>query len=465
MLYIWNGTTTMAQNSYEVNAAEIFDVCVWNSSVVLTTSGGELLQFNGGGFRQLAVFPIYNKDQVLASPGQYGGNPVMCKNTLQATDKVIYINFADSINYYKKLLNMPSGIWCYDPNVGLYHKYSNTISQINIEIVTAVNINTTTDIVTIVSAPITGTEVFFVAGTALTPLVSDQKYFVIKLSATTIKLATTKTNALSNIAIDLTLVTGNLNKFIFLPNVDYGATIDGGDSGFVLPMNNTGLKTIYGTDVIYGTDLLLRDGTSGINKGFLITTTPNAESRGYFTTPKIYSNNITDKFNKVTLKFAPFTSDLDKIIIKYRVVDDMREYINLVTPGYNWECMWTGINTFTSIQPDLVNAVIGDEIEILRGAAGGLLTHVTNISVNAGTYTITIDENFNNYLTGDKSTFVFRNWKKFTTISYGDNNALNSYFSEQLGMNGKFIQLKIELRGIGIRIEELLIDNIYHLKA
>jgi hypothetical protein len=131
----------------------------------------------------------------------------------------------------------------------------------------------------------------------------------------------------------------------------------------------------------------------------------------------------------------------------------------------NWAVIWTSTTTFTTTNAEWADAVVGDEVEILQGAGAGILGHIVSVLENAGTYTVTIDETFDYFEAGDDATAVFRNWKKWKTIEYGDSNAGQYYISEQLGSKGKFIQMKIELRGVNVTIEELLIDNVSRLPA
>jgi hypothetical protein len=126
-----------------------------------------------------------------------------------------------------------------------------------------------------------------------------------------------------------------------------------------------------------------------------------------------------------------------------------------------WGITWTSTTTFTTTQTKWADAVVGDEIEVLKGAAGGLLAHITQIVNNSGTYTVTIDETFEQYITGDVSYAIFRNWTKFAVID----STGNGYLSQEIGANGKFIQVKVELRGLGVQIEEMKVDNKYLLPA
>jgi len=455
-LYVWNGYGTAAQSAFVVDSNIIFDICVHKDSVVCVTGAGQLLRFNGTGFTVLGNFPIFYTSRGMSDETAIN----MLHNCLKSNGDVLYINFNDAANKIV-LTNQPDGMWCYDDEVGLYHRTSLSNSLVLIDTVTTANVNTTTDVITIAAAPVTGTEIIYYNGgsTTLTPLVSGTRYYVIKTGATTIKLATTKANAIASTAINLTGTGNNAQTFTSFPNVDFGQYIVK-RTGALLPIERIIDQTAFGTDVIWGGKIFPRD--NGTGTGYLGTVSTAVESRGYFVTPKVFSNDITDTFNLVTLKFSPFITDIDSIIIKYRTWDDRRDeiYVNAST---DWSATWTSATTFTTVEPQFANAIVGNEVEFLRGAAAGLLAHITTISENAGIYTVTIDESYENYTAGDISTFVFRNWVKWKTIVAGDSNALKYFIAEQLGVSGKFIQLKVELRGVRVRIEELKIDNVYRL--
>lgn len=455
-LYVWNAQGTAAQSAFEVDSNIIYSVCVYQDSVVLVTGSGALLRFNGSGFTILDAFPIFYTERALSDVNSLR----MYHNVLKPNTRVLEFILADNENTIKTL-NQPDGLWCYDPDVGLYNKSSNSISTVVIDSsVTTGDVNTTTNQITTPAAPVTGTEAIYRngGGSSISPLESESKYFVIKIDATHIQLAETIADAIAGTAIDLTTTGNNAQDIIFFPNVDFGQY-------FIT--KGTALQVIdrpvaypqYGIDFIWGSELATRN-NSTLN-GYLGTVSPTVESRGYFITPKIYSKDVTDVFNHVDLKFSPFTSGLDKIIIKYRTQDDKRDTISF--EDGSWSATWTSSTTFTSTETELADTIVGDEIEILRGAAAGLLAHIDAISENAGTYTITIDETYDNYAAGDASYFVARNWIKWETIEYGDSNAEQCFIFDQIGKSGKFIQLKVELRGVNVRIEELLVDNIYRI--
>lgn len=463
-LFVWNGSGNGAQEVYEVNSNIIFGITQWKNTVALFTGAGELLYYTGGGLSpiQNGRFPIWYKNQNLTDYD----NISLYKNLLKSNGDLLYINISNDQNNRDLLLNQPDGIWCYDENVGLYHRYSNTISLMDIKTVNSTGINTTTDIITTTNVPVTGTAVILSdklsAGT-IGGVTKDTVYYVIKVSSTEMKLATTKANAVAGTYIDLTSVSAGGYGFVCFPNIDYGTFLSSrAFSTYVLEIPSAYPQ--YGVDTFWSSEVDSRQ-LSSSNDEHLIAVSPVLESRGYYISPKILAQNITDTYNNFSIKFKKLASELDKIIIKYRVTDDNFEKIDIGSSETNWRATWTSSTTFTSTQTDLANAREGDEIEFLSGAAGGLLTHITNITENSGTYTITIDETYENYTSGDLSRFIFRNWKKFATISYGSGEAEDGYFSKQLGATGKFIQFKIELRGIGVQIEELQINNKTHLPS
>jgi len=459
-LYVWNGYGTAAQSAYEVDSNIIYDICVHQDSVVLTTGMGQLLRFNGSGFTQLDAFPIFYQNRALADET----NIRILHNTLKSNGNLLYINFNDSSNKIV-MTNQPQGIWCYDSDLGfMYNRYSLSNSLVLIDEPDTTDVNTTTNQITVAASPVTGTETVYGAGggTAIGGLRDGKKYYVIKIDATHMQVADTYANAIAATPIDLTGTGNNSQKFVSFPNTDFGQ-YQTARTGALCVIERIIDQTQYGTDVIWGGNVSGR--TNGTETGHLGSVSTAVESRGYLITPKIFSEDVTDNFNLITLKFSPFISDIDKIIIKYRTWDDMRDTIYIDSASTDWAATWTSSTTFTTTEPTMSEAKAAFdsgksyEIEFLRGAAAGLLSHIANITEAGGTYTVTLDETFANYESGDKSSFVFRNWLKWKTITAGDSNALKYFISEQLGKDGKWLQLKIECRGVQTRIEELLIDN------
>jgi hypothetical protein len=449
-MYVWDGSSTSASQVYEIDSHIIHDIVVYSDSIVLLSGSGALLRFNGAGFDMLDAFPVFYTPYTLSDLT----NINHYKNILKSNSDVLYINFSYN-NVSNVFLNQPAGVWCYEPKVGLYHKYAFTLNNVIRNTLTTANVNITTDEITVTASPITGTACVFKAfGTAIGGLVDEGVYYVIKVNATTIKLATSYANAIAGTAIDLTGTGTTGQSIVFFPDIDFGA-FRANRPAAILPITTT--SSIWGADVLWSADVISRGSTT--DYGTLGTVTQFIDARGYFVTPKVFSNEVTDTFKLLTLKYAPL-SGTDKILIKYRVLDDGITTID--ASGTNWRITWTSVNTFTTTYSEWANAQVGDEIEVLQHAGAGLLAHITSITSVGGTYTITIDENFDNYLTGDIGLAIFRNWIKLATI---DATNTDGFISRNIDAKGKFIQVKVELRGKKVKIEELKIDNKYLLPA
>lgn len=457
-LYVWDGTGTAAQSVYEVDSVIIWDVATFQDSVTAITGAGELLRFNGSGFTQMAALPIFFTDRKMADET----NIAMYKNSLKPNGDLLYINWSSNA-YDVKLNDQPDGIWCYDERVGMYHRYALSGAVAVYDTIATTDVNTTTDVITVTTAPITGTECLYnnASTTSIAGLTHGKKYYVIKLTGTTIKLATTLANANAGTAIDLT-GTGNSSQVLtFFPKTDYGQKYVGRSSA-LMPFERIMDEPQFGTDLLWSGVLASR---TTVQTGIMGSSTPAISNRGYFITPKVFSAETTDTFNKVVMKFSPFTDEADQIIIKYRTFDDMNTDQEYSTT--QWAATWTSTTTFTTTEVGMAafTAQQAYEVEFVCGAASGYMAHISAISEAGGTYTVTLDEAYPYYESGDTSYFVVRNWKKWKTISYGDSNALQYFINEQLGVKGKFLQMKVELRGVNTRVEELLIDNVTALPA
>jgi len=462
-MYVWNGQGTAAQQVYKVNSNIIFSLCVHKDAIYALFGNGALMKFTGGAFSLAAAFPMYYSDQSLTDYL----NTELYKDIMRSNDNVLFINFSNTNNLRNSLTCQPDGVWAYDENIGLYHRYSNTIDTPVYQLsISTANVDTTTNQITVTAAPVSGTECYYEdgGGTPIGGLIDGQKYFVIKIDATHIQLATTYQNATATppVPIDLTGTGSNFQDILFFPNIDFGQFYAGRPTA-VLNIDIPTEQKQYGVDILWGTEVFRRDTNS--DYGTLMTASDGLSTRGYFITPKIMSRDVTDNYDLLTLKFLPFVDSTNKIIIKYRTSDDMRNFIDITSN--DWKAAWTSTTTFTVTPTTTVweQAQVGDEVEVLTGAAGGMLAHISTISENAGVYTITLDEAYPDYTTGDDSVVVFRNWTKFKTIEYGDSNAEQHFLAEHLGLAGEFLQLKVELRGVGIKIIELLVDNVFRLPA
>jgi len=168
------------------------------------------------------------------------------------------------------------------------------------------------------------------------------------------------------------------------------------------------------------------------------------------------SQNVLDNFKSVIKKFKKLVYEEDKIIVKYRTEDNTLP---------NWvertqaPATWVNTNSFTTTQ-DLSDVVIGNEVEFVAGVGAGYLAHITAITESSGTYTVTIDETVKNVAADDRVVATFSNWIKLGVITKDTpNNDLGYAELRELNVKSKWLQVKTEFRGIGIREEQLIVDN------
>lgn len=459
-MFVVSSIKTSADYSYGVGCFEIMSVRPFKSSVVLITALGQLLRFNGGGFDELASLPVYASSIEWADAlNDYS----TVSNRAMTTDgDLVYINLSSFTQNgrLRMLPNFPSGIWCYDDtSKSLYHRYSPSYTRIEKIDGTGVTVSTTDNTFTLTSGNlnniVTGMPVLFYdgSGTIIPELKQSVAYYIIKDSSTVFKLATSYANALAGTAIDITSAGNTAQEWYVFKTNDYGWSLYDERMSLAV-LNNLLFDSAYAGRIAYTAELFSKQ-TISTMRTVIGGVSPFLPNRGYFVTPRLNSADVEDIYNNVIIKFKPLGAD-DKIIIKYKTTDkygypfSSAQYNN----SDNWIASWTDTDTFTTTA-DLSSVAAGEEIEIIAGVGSGHIAHVSSISVNAGTYTVNLDEAFPFAVSGDKFYFQVDNWTLLNTITSSSQDADKNYFKALIENVGMFVQLKVELRGIGVTVSEL----------
>lgn len=457
-LFLWDGAGTTFSASYGVGSYGIFSVKSYGSSVALVTTLGQLLRFNGGGFDVLANLPAYYLEEEWADANNDYSR--ISNRGMVVDGDLIYLRLDSSFESNRMAYNayFPGGVWCYDPKVGLYHRTSPSYTRITQDTIATTDVNTSTDVITVTSAPETGTPCLYddAGSTAITGLENRKLYYVIQVSSTTIKLATSKTNADAGTAIDLT-GTGNNSQFLlFYPPNDYGwAYAD--NRGSVTVMESTMFDDDYASRILFTANMFSKtnNGTAKTAACSLSKLLPN---RGYLITPRLYSSEMTENYNKLFIKAKPLNTD-DEIVVKYKTTDKLNFPIHLSGDTTNdYLGTWFDTDTFTTTR-DLSNVEAGDEIEIVAGVGAGFTAHVSSISESSGTYTVNLDEAFTWATANDVMYFVVDNWTKKEVINSSTKTNALGYFEVSIDKIGSFAQFKLELRGVEVTLVELQVLN------
>lgn len=455
----WNGLVADAQKGYGVGSDACLAICAYKSSFAILTRAGQLLYYNGGGFDVLASFPFFYQDKIF---GSFLNSSVLGDNMLADGD-VIYINLGMDINEFNRktentIINCPSGLWCFDPEVGLYHRASPSLSKAYANTVSDANVNITTDLFTITSGtiPATGNIArLTVNDSSITGILINQDYYIIKVSSTTFKLATTKANAIAGTAIDITAVgSGGSKVFWMFDLVDYGVSYYD-DTGCVALVGET--TQVY-QDFLIGAEIVTL--ADAVNDNLSVSV-PYLENRGYFVTPKIFSSGVKDNAQKVFLKFRPLKTT-DSIVVSARNED----IVGLPVSSSGSEANWTSPTEFYTTQ-DLSEAKTyfdagGKlEVELISGAGAGQSVVVSDIDTDNTTYNLVLEEEVVGASSGVKSEFFIMNWGRVKTITSSDKSPVEF----PLGGSASWEQFKVELRGSDVAIEEVQYVNPVQQKS
>jgi len=136
LVYEWDGVSERTVRAYKVGATGAFAGLVKDDVPWIVTSDGSLKYFNGSGFvlapnGRLPHSTTFSMLKLTATGVFYNNDKWIHPNGMKLIDGNINLlinNLLDEATDYTTLIeNEPSGIWEYDENVGLYHKYSATL--------------------------------------------------------------------------------------------------------------------------------------------------------------------------------------------------------------------------------------------------------------------------------------------------------------------------------------------------
>ncbi len=463
--FVWDGVTSDAGQGFPVGSDSIVSVTPYKSSWLILTRTGQLLFFNGGGFTEISALPYYASGSIVGD----SANRIALGDSMQVEGDVVYVNMNNDLSTFGKyqesyLENYPAGVLCYDPKVGIYHRYSPSISRLTTATVAQASVDTTTGLFTAGSAvvPATGNPVIYTHNptSLIGGLNTGTIYYVIRVTTSSFKLATTKQNAIDGQWITPTSQGATQNYFSFLDVSDYGASYIDGRVGATAMVS-------YSTDVadhlIFGSECW--SNTSVASGGVACLTVPYFKNIGYFVTPKLESPNIEEVFQKLFIKYKPLDTD-DRIIIKYKDVELLG--VPVTAPQLNSANTignWTSTTTFTTTASishikTLVDAGTEIECEFLAGAGAGQMSKITSIS-GTSTFTVTLEDEIDGAASGNICAFMMNNWKTIGTLTSEDTKGWEQF---ALSTTSKAVKIKVILEGVGVTVEELRVVNQAHIE-
>lgn len=354
----WDGlpTTISWNNIYPIPSTRVYSGILDEEGIFnVITDDGRLMAFNGSGFTTVAEFPVFRQ---APSNGWYQSQenfpPVLQRGTALVNGK-IHINLYSYIDNVGVIPQFTSGVWVYDKDVGLYHKYGpsaySTISDY-------------------------GSSYYSSGPGAISPIFRDPSGSVVDIS-------------------------------------DGSEFIIGGR-----------LSTIDSSTDFYN----LISVTSGANRGSFVTT-------------MLESEKISDKPTSVWCKYDNVLTSLDKILFKYRITKPSTYPILGIT------ATWSSTTQFTTTDSGFSNAVVGDEVTIQNRVGSGSTAHISTISLNTGTYTVTLDEAMTGVASTNTGLIMVDNWKKLPTVITNADTMGYKRIPIPSIKDSSWIQIKTELRG------------------
>jgi hypothetical protein len=132
---------------------------------------------------------------------------------------------------------------------------------------------------------------------------------------------------------------------------------------------------------------------------------PEGQKLGYIVTTWIDAGGFKDTWAKIFARHRKLIDSSDQIILKYRTSESDPVQVTIT---------WTSTTTFTTTTN--VSSYVGYEVEGIQGNGSGGLGHISSVSENAGTYTVTVDNAFTGATSGTAKVRL-QNWTKIGTLS------------------------------------------------
>lgn len=122
LIYSWDGVAQIPNEKFELSSSVIAGT-VLNNIFYIVDRQGILKKYSGSSFTEVAKFTKENPN--------FLNTTFIHPNGMQATDtgmiQILISNlYSGDLGYEDKIA---SGVWEYDPNIGLYHKYSCSVSS------------------------------------------------------------------------------------------------------------------------------------------------------------------------------------------------------------------------------------------------------------------------------------------------------------------------------------------------
>ena len=449
-VFIWSGSGANAQYEVPVGAEWVFSMTEYGSSVAVITSEGQLLQISGSQAIQLGALPVYyNPHARWQDSSGLTLNGKVFNRGMATVGNSIYINIEGNVDV-GFVPEMKSGLWVFDPDVGLYHRAISTTDTLvrdssltvaDNEITTSANHNL-----------LTGDAVEFSSISGLSGVSTGITYYITATGSNKIKLSLSRESLVAQRYVTISGTPGGSDILVYYPNTDSGLLLSATSGAVAQTSINEIPLGMLSSEVIWGCRTKDEDGTAT----YVLSAFHDSNNRGSLSTQRIYSDNIQQSWKKICAFLDGLVTENDEVVIK---VQTKYSPLPIELNG-----AWLDSNTINSNGTDLVSGwgdiQVGDELIFTDGKGQGKTAHVTNITSSASTYSVTIDEEI-----GVASSTVKLYRTNFSKIGvYGIDKKKNEYIEEALQDNNvsPWINIRCELRGADLAVNMFDLDNQKH---
>lgn len=129
-VFEWDGESENSPiRKYRIDSPGILAGTIWNDIPYVLDIQGRLLEFRGNGFYEVARFPIEKKRTFWGLGSSLNDGRAVHPRGMAVVDDEILINVANRLETSSsdpEFANFPAGVWAYNQENGLYHKYSSS---------------------------------------------------------------------------------------------------------------------------------------------------------------------------------------------------------------------------------------------------------------------------------------------------------------------------------------------------
>lgn len=174
------------------------------------------------------------------------------------------------------------------------------------------------------------------------------------------------------------------------------------------------------------------------NAIFVDDSTNTVQKKGYFVTTWFNADNIQDNWSRLWSTFRRFLTATDSIVFKYRITEEDPLLATITWVNTTSFTTTTNVSAYAPTATGF-NGTQGGEVEILQGTGGASCAHITEVTNNAGTYTVTLDTAITGATTGT-AIARFQKWIKLNPTS--EPAQISSYLQSGIAASNIRIQVK-----------------------